>query len=68
MDGYNIKHLAERDDGMLKINKPNENNIIEGYYDPMQDRINAHKRINNYFIWFSSLATLILILWCEYGI
>jgi hypothetical protein len=65
MDGYSIKDLAERDNATFQRNK---SNIIEGYYAPTQDRINAHKRINNYFIWFSSLATLILILWCEYGI
>lgn len=64
MDGYNIKDIKNRDKAVFKRN---ESNIIDGYYDPMKDRINAHKRINNYFVWFSSLEILILTLWCEYG-
>jgi hypothetical protein len=64
MDGYNIKDLAKRDKAMFERN---ESNIIEGYYDPMQDRINAKTKINTWFIGICSAATLILILWCEYG-
>ncbi len=64
MDGYNIKDLAERDNAMFKRN---ESNIIEGYYDPMRDRINAKAKISNWFKAIGSVLTLILILWCEYG-